>query len=72
MGKSTSKTVKNMRELRDRQLEVFNGLLDGTIAPQIAAETTKAAGGVMKGIAQQLRYRKDRKEKPEIGFLKCK
>ena len=67
-----SKPAKNMRELRDKQSVVFDLLLEGKITPQIAAETTKIANCNIKGVGLQLRYRLARKEKPEIGFLKCR
>ena len=67
-----SNQAKTMRELRDKQSQIFEMLLEGKITPQAAAETTKIANCHMKGVALQLRYRAARKEKPEIGFLKCK
>ena len=64
--------MKNTRELRNALIEVFNDLKADKIERDTAAEMNKTANAIMKGLGQQLRYRKDRKEKPQIGFLNCK
>jgi len=64
--------MKNTRELRNALIEVFNDLKANKIEVSNAVEMNKTANAIMKGLGQQLRYRKDRKEKPQIGFLNCK
>ena len=64
--------MKNAREMRNELISVFNGLKEDKIDINKAAEINKTANMIMKGVGQQLRYRKDRKEKPQIGFMDCK
>ena len=69
---SKSKSISNMRELRDVQLDTIILLKDGKIDAKVSSEIAKQASGVMKGVGQQLQIAKARKEKPAIGFMKCK
>ena len=64
--------MRNTRELRNALIEVFDDLKAEKIEVSSASEMNKTANAIMKGIGQQLRYRKDRKEKPQIGFLDCR
>ena len=64
--------MKNAREMRTELVSVFNDLRSGKIEAKEASELNKTANVIMKGVGQQLRYRKDRKEKPQIGFMDCK
>jgi hypothetical protein len=63
--------VKNTRELRNDLAQVFDDLKSGKIEVAMSTELNRTANTIIKGIGQQIRYRKDRKEKPQIGFLNC-
>ena len=64
--------VKNTRELRKELAQVFDDLKAGKIEVAMSTELNRTANTIIKGIGQQIRYRKDRKEKPQIGFMDCK
>jgi len=62
--------MKNIQELRDNLTEVFNGLRDGSISPQVATELNNSAGKIISSIKVELEYYGLRKESPEIEFIK--
>ena len=67
-----AKRITNVKQLRDEVCDTFLNLKYGDGNILRAAEMSKQANVAIKTVGLQLRYRKDRKEKPEIGFLKCK
>ena len=64
--------MKNARELRNELISVFEGVKKGTAEVRTAETLNKTATKIMQTVSQQLRYAKDRKVKPQIGFLNCK
>lgn len=63
--------MKTMKELREQVIGTFNNLKTGEIDLKIAGELNNCAGKIINTVRTQLEYSKLRKEKPEIGFLKC-
>lgn len=61
--------MKNMNELRDELSKVFDGLKDGTIKPNEAAEMSNVAGKMINSTKVQIEYYALRKETPKIAFL---
>lgn len=62
--------MKNIKELREELIKVFEGLKKDTIDLKKAAEMNNTAGKVINTIRAQLEYHKLRKDKPQIDFLK--
>jgi hypothetical protein len=62
--------MKSIQEVREELVSVFNGLKNGTLAVEVAAEMNNAAGKIIKSLAVQLDYYSLREEKPNIKFLK--
>jgi hypothetical protein len=65
MSKTTTVT-----QLRNEMLNVFDGLRAGTIQPAEAKELSNASGKIINSAKLQLEYMVQRKEKPEIDFIK--
>ncbi len=61
--------MKNMNELRNELSKVFDGLKDGTIKPNEAAEMSNVAGKMINSTKVQIEYYALRKETPKISFL---
>lgn len=61
--------MKNMREVREQLTVVFDGLLSGRIAPQVATEMNNAAGKIISTLKIELAYHALRRESPTIEFL---
>jgi hypothetical protein len=61
--------MKNMNELRNELSKVFDGLKDGTIKPNEAAEMSNVAGKMINSTKVQIEYYAIRKETPKIAFL---
>jgi hypothetical protein len=61
--------MQNMNELRNELSKVFDGLKDGTIKPNEAAEMSNVAGKMINSTKVQIEYYALRKETPKIAFL---
>lgn len=63
--------MENIKELRKSLVDVFNGVKSGKIGPKEAAGMNNTSGKIMTTVKVQLEYHKQRKDKPQIDFLKC-
>lgn len=61
---------KNMTELRDQLLELFEEIGTGSADLKVAKEKSNAAGKIIKSASVQLEYAVARGEHPSIPFLK--
>lgn len=61
---------KNIEELRDRLLIVFNELDNGAMKPNEGKEINNSAGKILGTIKAQHENSKLREERPNIAFLK--
>lgn len=59
----------NITELRNRLLDLFQNITDGSIDLKIAKEMSNAAGKIIKSASVQLEYAIARGDKPSIPFL---
>lgn len=64
--------MKNVKELRNGLIGIFSDLKKNPENIKLADTLTKTARAIMNSAIIQLRYAKDRKVKPQIGFLNCK
>lgn len=62
--------MKNITELREEMIKVFEDLRDEKIATGDAKELSNACGKVIASVKVQLEYANMRKEIPDIEFLK--
>lgn len=61
--------MRNVNQVIEELDQVYSGLLDGTMKPEIAKELNNTVGKMLKATAVQLTYADLRKEKPNIPFL---
>jgi len=61
--------VKNVTELRNEMVDVFQKLKDGTLEHKRAKEMSNAAGKIIGTVSLQLKYAQQRNETPIIEFL---
>ena len=60
--------MKNVNDVVGELSDVFYGLKNGTLTPQVATEMNNSAGKILKAKTNQLTYYQDRKEPPNIEF----
>jgi hypothetical protein len=65
----TQNTVRNITDIRDELIRVFDGLRDGTMAAKDAVEINNTAGKIISSAKVQLAYHALRGEAPDIPFL---
>ena len=63
--------MKTMKELRERLVNLNDGLEKGTMDLKTVAELHNGIGKIINTVRTQLEYSKLRKEKPQIDFMKC-
>jgi hypothetical protein len=61
--------AKNVSEITNVLLQVFNGLTSKQIEPKDAVEINNTAGKIASFLKVQLAYHQMRGEKPDIEFL---
>ena len=61
--------MKNLLDLRNQLVTVFDKLRDGEIELAQAKEINNAAGKIISTVRCQLEYSKLRNEKPKIDFI---
>lgn len=61
--------MKNISDVREQLIQVFESLKNGTITPSIATEMNNSVGKIINSVKVELEYYALRKEKPEIKFL---
>ena len=61
--------MKNVTELRNEMVDVFQKLKDGTLEHKRAKEMSNAAGKIIGTVSVQLKYAQQRNETPSIEFL---
>ncbi len=61
--------MKNVTELRNELIDVFQKLKDGTLEHKRAKEMSNAAGKIIGTVSLQLKYAQQRNETPVIKFL---
>lgn len=62
--------MKNTTELRDELSTLFADLKSGTVDVKVAAEMNNTAGKIINTLRAELDYAAQRKEEPNIDFLK--
>ena len=62
--------MKNIADLRDDLVNIFDGLKDNTMLPEKAAQLTNCAGKIIGSLRVEMEYSDLRQERPEIDFMK--
>lgn len=61
--------MKNVTELRNEMIDVFQKLKEGSLEHKRAKEMSNAAGKIIGTVSLQLKYAQQRNETPAIDFL---
>ena len=64
--------MKTMKEAREKLVMLSKALENGSMDLKTVAEMHNGIGKILNTVRTQLEYSKLRKEKPDIGFMKCK
>ena len=62
--------MKNITEMRAQLSTLFVQIKDGAIDTKVAAEMNNTAGKIINSLKVELEYAAQRKEEPNIEFLK--
>ncbi len=61
--------ITNVVEMRDALLDIFSGVIDGTVELPVAAEANNTAGKILNTVKVELAQAALCGEKPNIKFL---
>ena len=61
--------MKNIKDVREELLEVFDELKSGELKPSVVSEVNNVAKNIIDSLKVELEYYGMRKEKPDIKFF---